>query len=47
MLPMRDLGKEALSYFTPELRAAEVVKRRTAALIWLWVVYHRPLLCFK
>lgn len=31
MLPMRDLGKDDLSNLTPEVRDAEVVKRRTAA----------------
>jgi hypothetical protein len=41
------LGKVDLSNLTPEEREADVVNRRTAAEMLLWVVYHRPLLCFK
>ena len=47
MLPTRDLGKDDLSNLTPEERDAEVVNRRTAAEMLLWVVYQRPLLCFR
>jgi hypothetical protein len=47
MVPMRDLGKEDLSNLTPEERDADVVNRRTAAEMELWVVYHLPLLCLR
>lgn len=47
MLPIRDFGKDDLSNLTPEERDAEVVNRRTAAEMLLWVVYQRPLLCFR
>lgn len=46
MVPIRDFGNEDLSYLTPE-RDAAVVKRRTAAEMELWVVYHLPLLCLR
>lgn len=47
MVPMRDLGKDDLSNLTPDERDAAVVNRRTAAEMLLWVVYQRPLLCFR
>lgn len=44
---VRDFGNEALLYLTPGVNDSEapVVKRRTAALRWLWVEYHLPRLC--
>ena len=46
IVPIRDLGKEALSNLTPD-READDVNRRTVEVIAECVVYHRPLLCFN
>lgn len=46
-MPIFDLGNDDRSYLMPEDREAEVVNRRTVALMALWVVYHRPLLCLR